>query len=74
MGVEQITISVDHDVAEAYRCASESERRQLDLLVSMRLREATASVGSLQEVAREISEKSQDRGLTPDILRGILDE
>ena len=74
MAVEPITVSVDRDVAIAYRSASEDERRKLDLLVSMHLQEATRSGESLQEVALEISEKAQRRGLTPEVLRCILNE
>jgi hypothetical protein len=74
VAVEQITVSVDREVAEAYRCASEDERRKLDILVSMRLREATRSAQSLEEVAREINKNSQQRGLTPEILQSILEE
>ena len=40
MSLEQITISVNTDVANAYRIASEEERRKLDLLVNLRLRDA----------------------------------
>lgn len=74
MTIEQITVSVDADVAKAYRSASEAERRKLDLLVSLRLREATHSTESLEAIAREVSQKAQQRGLTPDILQCILDE
>ena len=40
---EQITVSVDTDVADSYRSASISDRRKLDALVNLRLREATES-------------------------------
>jgi hypothetical protein len=33
---EQITVSVDSDVANIYRPASDDERRKLDLLVNLR--------------------------------------
>jgi len=74
MIAEQITVSVDADVADAYRSASDEERRKLDLLVNLRLREATRSKSSLKDVMREISENARRRGLTPDIMRSILDE
>jgi hypothetical protein len=74
MAVEQITVSVDADVATAYRAASQSERQKLDLLVSLHLREVTRSKQSLKEIAAEISQKAQQRGLTPEILKKILDE
>jgi hypothetical protein len=74
MAIEQITVSVDADVASAYRAVSEVERHKLDLLVTLRLREATQSAESLREVARDVSKKAQQRGLTPDILQSILDD
>ena len=41
MSDDQITVSVDSAVASAYRAASDEERRKLDLLVNLRLRDAT---------------------------------
>jgi hypothetical protein len=74
MRTEEITIHVDAEAANAYRSASEENRRKLDLLLSLRLTEATRSSRSLKEVMREISWKAQERGLTPEILESILDE
>ena len=71
---DQITVSVDPDVADAYRSASHDDRRKLDLLVNLRLREATRSKKSLKAVMLEISQNAQQRGLTPEILQSILDE
>lgn len=71
---EQITVSVDPEVAKRYRSASDNERRKLDLLVSLRLLDATESGKSLRDTVREISRSAQRRGLTPEILQSILDE
>ncbi len=71
---DQITVSVDPDVANAYRLASDDDRRKLDLIVSLRLRDATRSKASLKEVMLEISQNAQQRGLTPGILKSIFDE
>ena len=71
---EQITVSVDPEVAKRYRSASDNERRKLDLLVSLRLLDATESGKSLRETVQEISRSAQRRGLTPEILQAILDE
>jgi len=71
---DQITISVDPVVANAYRLASSEDRRKLDLLVNLRLHDATRSKTSLKEVMLEISQNAQQRGLTPKILKTILDE
>ena len=70
----QITVSVDADVADSYRSASTSDRRKLDTLVNLRLRDATESQRSLRQVMREVSRNAQRRGLTPEILKSILDE
>ena len=68
---EQIIVSVDSDVAEFYRSVSEKDRRKLDLLVSLRLREAAVDGKSLVEIMDEISSgrrvtvrKSQINGAT----------
>ena len=74
MAADQITVSVDPEVAVAYRSASEDERKKLDLLINLRLRDATRSHTSLKDIMREISENARQRGLTPDILQSILDE
>jgi len=74
MKTKEITIRVDEDAANAYRSAPEEDRRKLDLLLSLRLSEATRSAGSLKDVMREISRKAQDRGLTAEVLESILDE
>jgi hypothetical protein len=74
MLTEEITIRVDPEAAQAYRAASEQERRKLDLLLSLRLHDALRPSGSLKELMREISRKAQERGLTPEILESILHE
>ena len=74
MSVDQITVSVDSEVADAYRAASDDQRRKLDLLVNLRLRDATRPTASLKDVMREISQIAQRRGLTPEILQTMLDE
>ena len=71
---DQITVSVDTDVADSYRSASTSDRRKLDALVNLHLREATESRRSLHQVMREVSRNAQRRGLTPEILKSILDD
>ena len=72
---EQITISLDTDLAEIYRSASESERRKLDLLINIRLRNIlTRPKKSLLTLMDEISQEAQRNGMTPEILQSILDE
>jgi len=69
---EEITIHVDPDAAKSYRDAPEEERRKLDLLLSMRLKDAVRPGRSLRQVMSELSQKAQSRGMTPAILESIL--
>lgn len=71
---EEITIHVDPAAAQAYRSASEQERKKLDVLLSLRLRDALHPSGSLKDLMSEISRKAQERGLKPEILETILHE
>jgi hypothetical protein len=74
MQVEEITIKVDSTLAKAYRAATEQERRRWDLLLGLRLQDVMRSQGSLQELMRDLSRKAQERGLTAEELKAILDE
>ena len=69
---EQITVSVDSNVAERYHSASDEERRKLDLLVNLRLLDATQPGKSLRDVMCEISRNAQRRGMTPKVVQSIL--
>ena len=71
---DQITVTVDPKVAEVYRSASDDERRKLDLLVNLRLREATQSRRPLRAILLEVSREAQHHGLTPEVLQSILDD
>ena len=74
MNAEAITIQVDPEAALVYRSASDEERRKLDLLLSLRLREVTRPGVSLEDIMDELSRNAQERGLTPAVLQSILDE
>lgn len=74
MAKREITISVGLEAAEAYEAASADEKRKLDLLLSLKLAEATKGERFLEDVMQEISLRAQRRGLTPDILKTLLDE
>lgn len=71
---QPITIHVDPDAASAYLAASGEDRRKLDLLMSLRLKEATAPGRPLDEIMRDIRREAQARGLTPEVLESLLDE
>jgi hypothetical protein len=62
MPTEEITIHVDSEAANAYRTASEEERRKLDLLLSLRLKDATRPGAPLKQIMLEISQKGKRVG------------
>ena len=73
MGTASINIEVDEAAARAFAEASPAEQEKLQLLLSLRLQELTASPGgSLQTAMDEISRKAEARGLTPEILETLL--
>jgi hypothetical protein len=73
MTMQEITIRVEPSAAAIYLGASEQDRRKLDALLSLRLTEAARQSRSLREVIRDASEEAKAKGMTPEILREILD-
>ncbi|MEM9908709.1 MAG: hypothetical protein AAF921_27230 [Cyanobacteria bacterium P01_D01_bin.44] len=74
METRPITVCVDPETASAYEASSASERRKIDLLINLRLREIVREHRPLEQVIDEIGQKAQKRGLTPEILASILTE
>jgi len=72
METQEITIRVDSEAARAYETATPEQRRKIDLLLSLRLKQVTGPVAPLKEVMHEISEKAQARGLTEEKLDELL--
>ncbi|MBU6187279.1 MAG: hypothetical protein KGQ16_12960 [Cyanobacteria bacterium REEB444] len=74
MEVRTIAVRVDAETADAYESSSEADRRKIDLLLNLKLREVVKNIRPLEEVMAEISRKAQERGLTLEILESILAE
>jgi hypothetical protein len=74
MEKEQITIQVDAEAARAFKSASAEDRRKLEALISIRLREVTRTRESLKAIMNKISQKAEESGLTPEILKAMLNE
>jgi hypothetical protein len=72
--MQTISVQVTPEAAKAYRKASATERKKMELLLSMRLLEAASARKSLETVMREISRSAQERGMTPEILDELLKE
>lgn len=68
-----ITIPLDPQTARAYSAARADEKRKIQALLSLWLRELAASEApSLQQVLDEAGRKAQARGLTQEILDSLL--
>lgn len=68
-----ITIPLDPDTARIYDSASPEEKRKIQALLSLRLRElASGHYPSLQEVLDEVGRKAQAGGLTQERLDSLL--
>jgi hypothetical protein len=74
MDTEMISIRVDAEAARTFRSMPDQDRRKLEALLSIRLSEATRPGESLNTVVQEIGDKAKERGLTPEILKSLLDE
>jgi hypothetical protein len=73
MATETISIEVDPATAQAFRGAPPEERRKLQLLLRLRLRElTTAPPRPLKQIMDEIGHEAESRGLTPEILESLL--
>ena len=76
-GREDSSDGYDHDRrgSGSGRCLSSGvgrDRRKLDLLLNLRLRDVTRTGESLHDVMVEITRNARSRGLTPEILEELL--
>ncbi len=68
-----ITIPLDPETAIAYDSAPPEEKRKIQALLSLWLRElAAGSYPSLQQVLDEVGNKAKTRGLTAEVLDSLL--
>ena len=75
MSTESISITVDADAAQSFCQASPEERRKLELLLRLRLRELTLGrARPLKEIMDEMGTDAEAKGLTPEILESMLRE
>ena len=68
-----ITIPLDPQTAQAYNSAAPEEKRKIQALLSLWLRElAAGEYRSLQQVLDEVGRKAKARGLTPEMFDSLL--
>ena len=71
--MEAITISVDNEVAQAYREAEFNKQQKLGMMIKLFFQPDLARK-TLSEAMEEIADKAEKRGLTPEILQSILED
>jgi len=75
MPTETIPITVDAEAAHRFCEASPEERRKLELLLRLRLRELTLGrARPLKDIMDEIGTAAEAKGLTPEKLESMLRE
>jgi len=73
MAKPTITIPLDPQTARAYDDAAPEQKRKIQALLSLWVRElTTGEYPSLQNVLDDVGQKAKDRGLTPEMLDSLL--
>ena len=67
-----VTVSVDNETAKIYKQASAADKKKMQLLLSLWLREFEKPSVSLEKLMDNVSRKARERGLTSEILESIL--
>ena len=70
MSTENISITVDADAARSFFEASPEERRKMEILLGLRLRELTSTdARSLKEIMDEIGAQAEAKGIRRQMCR-----
>lgn len=69
--MQQITIEVDENIKKAFQLASPQQKQELSYLIGAYLGSSWEEK-NLIEVMEIISDNAEKRGLTPEILEGLL--
>ena len=73
MATSTVKIPLDNDLARIYNTASAENRRKIQLLLELGLREiAGSNHAPLAKLMDTISDNAQARGLTPELLESLL--
>ena len=67
-----ITIEVDDSAAQAYRASAPEDRRKLERLLNIRLRDYLQHPESFEIIMHQMSIEAIQNGLTPEALQDIL--
>lgn len=73
MSTENISIADDADAARSFFEARPEERRKMEILLDLRLRELTSKdARCLKEIMNEIGSQAEAKGLTPEMVESML--
>jgi hypothetical protein len=73
MAKPTITIPLDPQTARAYESAAPEQKKKMQALVSLWLRElAAGEYPPLEQVLDDVGRKAKDRGLTSEMLDSLL--
>jgi chorismate mutase len=78
LAIDEISIQVPLDIAEAYRQSSLEERQKISMQIGLILRQDLGqSVGTyakLRQTMNKLATEAEQNGLTPEILESILND
>ena len=69
-----VNIQLDAEAARIYQQASTEDKKKMQVFLSLWLREFGEPTKSLRSLMNAISDKTQERGLTPEILEALLND
>ena len=72
--METISIEVESETAKAFRAIPQKDKRKIEFLFKMNLRQYLQNTESLEAFMRRMSDEAVAKGLTPEILQEILDD
>ena len=72
MKTETISIKVDSDVARVYQKASGEQKKKMEILVNLWLKEFASDKKTLKQIMDEVSNKAKAKGATPQKLSSAL--
>jgi hypothetical protein len=67
-----VNIPLDNETAKIYEKAPLADKKKMQLLMSLWLREYKKPSTTLEKLMDDVSRKAKERGLTPEILEAIL--
>jgi hypothetical protein len=69
-----VNVSLDNETAKIYQQASSADKKKMQVLLSLWLREFEKPSMTLEKLMDDVSRKAQERGLTPEILESMLND